>query len=148
MGETLMDITGVKSEHIPLIWPEVQPFLESALFYSEGEYHISDIYNLLMYHKMQLWVATLPDGLHGCAVTEILNYPQKQICSMVLMAGHSLDAWEQIADMIEQWAYDEGCDLVRNCARPGWKRRAAKHGYSQSYVVFTKTLRVNDENSH
>lgn len=145
---TTYDLTGVSAKNIPLIWGDIQPLVESALFYSEGEYAANDIYNLLMYQKMQLWVATDDINLQGLAVTEILEYPQMKVCSVVLAAGFDFDRWKHIADTIEKWAYSQGCKRMRNLGRPGWKRRAKEHGYDMPYVVYTKPLRVDDEDSH
>lgn len=143
-----MEITGVHSENIPLIWEEIKPLVEKALFYTQGEYESEDIYNLLMYQQMQLWIAAEDTDLFGCVVTEIRVFPRKKVGHVVLVSGHDLDAWSFLHDTIEEWFYAQGCDFLRSEGRFGWKPKVAKLGYEPQYVIYSKCLRTDHENTH
>jgi len=135
------DISGVEIANIPLLWEQVAPLIEQALEYAEGEYLVQDIHKLLMYGKMQLWIAADTD-LQGIVVTEFITFPQKTVGHMVLIAGENLDNWDHVFDLIEKWMYEEGADLVRAYARPGFTTRAIAHGYDFTYQIYSKPLRI------
>lgn len=143
-----IDTTGVDTSTIPFIWDSIHPLIEQALAYSDGEYNAGDIYSLLMYQRMQLWIAATDDELIGMVITEINEYPRKKIGSMVLVAGLGLDDWEFIFPEIEQWMYEQGVDSVRNLGRVGWRRGAKRHGYEAAYCVYSKPLRIDHADSH
>jgi len=133
-------ISGVQSINIPLVWDQVAPLLERALAYAEGLYTVQDIYGLLMYHKMQLWIIADEFTIHGCAVTEFRDFPQKKVCYAVLAAGELEGEWGSWFDTVELWAYGEGASVMKAYGRPGWKPYVKKQGYHVSCYLYSKDL--------
>lgn len=142
------DISGFPSEHLSLVWDDVSQLIVQGLRYSDGEFQACDFYNLITEGKMQLWTASDDVTLTGIVVTEIIRFPQKKVCQVVLVAGTAVERWESCLTMIEEWAFDLGVTDMRAYGRPGWKPKARKHGYDMQYCIYTKTLRNCNENTH
>ena len=142
------EVTGVESINIPILWHQISPLIERALKYSDGEYILQDIYSLLMYQKMQLWVVSDGVEVKACLVTEFRLFPQKKVCYIVFAAGEEITRWEHCFDEIEQWAYDEGADLIRALGRPGWKILSEQHGYYRNQYLYCKELHIPEGTAH
>ena len=142
------EVTGISSINIPILWEQITPFIQSALAHSEGEYWLADIYQSLMYHKMQLWVVVRGEDLQACLITEFRNFPRKKVCYIVLAAGTDVKEWTHCFGEIEQWAYEEGADLIQSFARPGWKGLAEERGYHVKYHLYCKELHLPDGITH
>jgi len=141
-------ISGIGSDQIPMLWPQVEPMIQSALDHSRGEYNLDTVYSMLMQQYMQLWMIADADGIRGVVVTEMQTFPTKQVCTIAFVAGVGLADWDYIIEPIEEWAFAEGADAMYTKARPGWKPYAKKYGYDLAYHVYAKPLRVRDEDKH
>ena len=142
------DVAGFPSEHLHIIWHDLMPFLEKALFFSDNEMATMHIYDALMNDTMQLWTASEGTTLKGIVVTEFIRFPNKLICHVVLVAGSMIGSWEHCLEKIEEWAIEEGATGMRAYARPGWKPKAKEHGYKMQYCIYTKAIGHSDENTH
>jgi hypothetical protein len=127
--------TGVLSFHVPELWLKILPLVESALEQGHGEYEAEDIYQALLSRDMQLWT----DGC-GIGVTEIVRYPQKSVCWVVLASGGPMADWLPQVSVIERWAKSKGCAEIRAIGRAGWARAMEKYGWQRPYALVRKEL--------
>lgn len=136
------ELRGVPSTQVDLVWTPVKHFIQAALDRTEGEMSINDVYNSLLDKDMQLWV--LLDGLHviGALVTQILAFPNVTACRYVAMGGDVHGDFEEITDIVEQWAATQGCHRMEIVGRPGWARALKDFGYHQAYSYVTKRIEV------
>jgi len=107
-------------------------WIESALDKGGDTHSFIDIAKGVISGKMQLW-----SGKKGCAVTEIVVYPNKKVLH-VFLAGGKL---EQITDMHSdavKWAKDQGCDGMTLNGRAGWKKILDKEGWKPQFVTLSK----------
>ncbi len=107
-------------------------WIEDALAYSGGTHDFGDVVAGITSGRMQFWPAE-----RGCAVTEIVVYPQKRVLH-VFLAGGEMD---QIIDMIDsavEWSKQQGCTGMTIAGRHGWQRVLAKHGYRAVMTVLEK----------
>jgi len=141
MLDTVVDISGIAKDNIPIVWEDVAPLVEEGLEYSEGGFGVDDIYSLLLQGKQQLWLATEGREVRGCAVTELVNYPQRMACLIVLVAGIEFEKWSAMADLIEYWAGERGAQFMLAYGRKGWQKRMHSFGYTTQSVVYTKSLK-------
>ena len=141
-------ISGVQSINIPLVWEKASPLLERALVYANGLYELQDIYQYLMYQKMQLWIVADEYEIHCAAVTEFRAFPRKKVCYVVLAAGELSPGWEGWVSTIEEWAYGEGAELIQAFGRPGWKRFIQKEGYQIACHLYSKELCLPEGTAH
>lgn len=131
-----MMFSGVLSSHIDLIWSQAKPFIERALPFSVGKFNIDYIYHALKDARMQLWVVLDPDVV-AAGVTEVQNYPQKRVCSVMFAGGDGQD-WPRLMLTIEEFARYSGCNSVEIWGRKGWERVLTD--YSHLHTVIGKEL--------
>ena len=85
---------------------------------------------------MQLW-----SGERGCAVTEILVYPNKKILHVFLAGGakgHGIDQITDMHDSAVEFAKRENCQGMTVSGRAGWKKILAERGWKQQFVTLAK----------
>ena len=108
--------------------------IEDALAYSGGTHKFDDVKRMIYEGKLQIWPAP-----RGCAVTEVVEYPQKRVLHIFLAAGDL----EQFDDMLESavaWAKSAGCVGITLSGRFGWQRVLKKHGFKPIQVVMEKPI--------
>lgn len=104
-------------------------WIESALEYAEGTHDFKNIVDEVLTGTMQLWA-----GEKGCAVTQIINYPNKKVLHVFLAGGEM----EQIVDFQEsakKFGKMNGCTAMSIAGRKGWAKVLPKHGWSEKYTV-------------
>lgn len=111
-----------------------QPWIESALERSGGTHVFSDIVQAVVEGKMQFWPAP-----RGCAVTEIVSYPQKKVLHIFLAAGE-LDQIVDMDDSAVEFAKINGCTGMSIAGRKGWARVLKDKGYQETYTVLGKDI--------
>ena len=130
----LVVVTGLYSSNIKEWWPDAKPFIERALERSMGEYEAEDIRAALEINDMQMWVAVDDEKVIAVMVTQIVNYPRKRFCDLVLGAGTRLDEWKPGLRMIQDWAKFNKCDALRIFGRKGWVRSL---GMAENFTVMS-----------
>jgi hypothetical protein len=123
------------------VWHRVEPIIAKAVQYSDGKYSTEHVKKSLLSRKMQLWVYVNGD-IKSCAVTQISNYPLKNVCTILFAAGADLHEWLRFMPMIEEWARENKCDDIDIYGRPGWEKVL---GWERIHVVIRKNLH---ESSH
>jgi len=111
-----------------------KPWLEAAIERAGGTHTLSDVVQSVVEGKMQFWPAP-----RGCAVTEIIKYPQKKVLH-IFLAGGEMD---QILDMDSsavEFAKMNGCTGMSIAGRRGWKRVLKDKGYEETFTVLGKDI--------
>lgn len=109
-----------------------RPWIEAALQHSGGSHSFEDIQAGIASGVMQLWPAP-----KGCAVTEIVQFPQKRVLHIFLAGGEMA----QLFDMIESaaaWGKVQGCAAITVAGREGWKR--ALKGWAFHSVTMERAI--------
>ena len=107
-------------------------WIEDALDVGGKTHSFKDIVDGVLCGTMQLW-----EGEKGCAITEIVVYPNKKVLH-VFLAGGEL---EQITDMegdAVKWAKAQGCEGMSLSGRFGWKKILNEYGWKPQQLVLTK----------
>ncbi len=137
MGEAVAEkitVSGIPYNAIDGMWGIVVGNLEKGLEYSNGEISIEDIYLGLQSREMQLWSAFNEDGdCVASMVSEIINYPKKRACRMILVGGGLMKYWLDYQHEFMRWAKENGCDRVEAYCRDGMMRRLEPYGYKKLY---------------
>lgn len=116
-------VTGLPAARIDEWWDEFKPFVERALAEGMGEWNADDIRASLRINDMQAWAAY--DGhMVAAMVTQVVVYPRKKFCDIVLLAGERMADWMAQFPMLKAWAMAMGCDALRVMGRRGWLRAA------------------------
>ena len=111
-------------------------WIESALRKGGDTHNFVDIVDGIISGHMQLWV-----GESGCAVTEILVYPNKKILHVFLAGGkmgHGIDQIMDMHDSAVEFAKRENCQGMTVSGRAGWKKMLQSRGWKQQFVTLAK----------
>jgi len=111
-------------------------WIQSALDKGGDTHDLIDIGEGVQSGHMQLW-----SGERGCAITEILVYPNKKILHVFLAGGDNGHGIEQITDMHDSavtFAKENGCEGMTISGRAGWKKILATRGWKQQLVTLAK----------
>ena len=113
-------------------------WIESALRKGGDTHDFIDIVDGIISGHMQLCV-----GASGCAVTEILVYPNKKILHVFLAGGKKGHGIDQIMDMHDsavEFAKRNDCQGMTVSGRAGWKKMLQTRGWKQQFVTLAKEL--------
>lgn len=113
---------------------QIRDWINDALAYSGGTHTFDDVLAGIRSGRMQLWPAE-----RGCAVTEIVIYPQKKVLHVFLAAGEL----DQILDMQKsaaEWGRRQGCATMTLAGRLGWSKVMKSQGWDAKMVVMEKEL--------
>ena len=111
-----------------------RPWIEAALEYSHGTHEFIDVVDAILSGKMQLW-----SNEHGCAVTEVIDYPRKRMLH-VFLAGGSKEAISDLSEPALKWAKDIGCSDLTLTGRKGWTKALKNDGWTTSHVMMIKEV--------
>jgi len=113
---------------------QIREWINDALEYSAGTHTFDDVLDGIRAGRMQLWPAE-----RGCAVTEIVVYPQKKVLHVFLAAGEM----DQLFDMIDEaaeWGRRQGCTSMSLAGRLGWQRAMKPLGWEAKMVVMERGI--------
>ena len=110
------------------------PWLQGALDAGGNTHTLRDVFAAVCEGRMQFWPAP-----NGCAVTEIVVYPQNKVLHVFLAGGEM----QQIVDMdssAAEFARANGCDGLSICGRRGWARVLKNNGWKETMTTLVKEL--------
>ena len=113
-------------------------WIESALKKGGETHDFKDVVDGVMKGDFQLWM-----GSNGCAVTEILVYPNKKILHVFLEGGakgHGIDQITDMHDSAVEFAKRENCQGMTVSGRAGWKKILVERGWKQQFITLSKEI--------
>ena len=113
-------------------------WIESALKKGGETHDFKDIVDGVLSGHMQLWM-----GSKGCAVTEIIVYPNKKVLHVFLAGGDKGYGIKQITDMHDDamaWGKEQGCDGMTVAGRKGWKKVLQSKGWTEQFTTLLKVF--------
>ena len=136
-----MKCSLIPFDHVDAVWGRVREMLEPAVAVTNGRYTTYDVYNALQCQAMTLWIAFDQNGIHGCQVTQVTEYPSKRVLVSVFTAGKMLRAWrEPMMDMLLRWAKEHSCEAIEGLGREGWVKLMEPYGCKKMLVMFEKEV--------
>lgn len=135
-----MDIDRLSVPEAFASWRRVEPLIEPALAHLGGRFAPIDILAEIASGDMQLWRIGQPEPV-AAIVTEIVDYPRKRACRVLLVGGFGLRAWRApLLAALDAFARDHGCDLLEGGGRMGWARAA---GFRVNGVHLEKEVSIH-----
>ena len=111
-------------------------WIQSALNKGGNTHEFKDIVDVIISGNMQLWL-----GANGCAITEIVVYPNKKVLHVFLAGGDKGLGIEQITDMHDdaiEFGKQQGCVGMTVTGRKGWKKVLQSRGWSEQFTTLLK----------
>lgn len=129
-------LRGVPAPYVGLLWTQVSEFLHEM---PTEDYTLSDIFNLILDRKIQLW--TVYRGVEMVAVftTEIVIFPRSKVLNVLMAVGSEINGWFHLfRDVVIPWGVSQGCSAIEIQGRPGWEKlidRTFPKGWAQKRSV-------------
>ena len=139
----MITLYNIPTKSVDEVWGVVKNDIANALSRSNG-YALSDhIKQWIKDTKMQLWIlwdskAERPHKYYGVVVTEVIQRPLQRCLNIKIMIGRHREKWQHLIKHIEDFAWQQNCDLLELVARPGWKKVLKPFGYTESHVLLEK----------
>lgn len=135
-----MNIRWVNKDDAEKIWPNVEPYLISAMKKWLPVYFSCDLLDMVKKDEAQLWIITndKEEQLYGAGLTQIVPYPRARIMNLFLFGGRELKKWrKEFPAAVEVFARSQKCDFMQSIGRRGW---AWFPGCFESAIVVNKIL--------
>ena len=139
----MITLYNIPIKNVDEVWKVVNNDIANALTRSNG-YALSDhIKKWIKDQKMQLWILWDPEAeqqnkYYGVVVTEVIQRPLQRCLNIKIMIGRHREKWQHLIKHIEDFAWQNNCDLLELVARPGWKKILKPFGYTESHVLLEK----------
>ena len=139
----MIQLLNIPSKSIGDIWGVVIADIANALNRSNNYALAEHIKKWIEEEKMQLWIlwdkeADNKSKYYGVVVTEIIQRPLQRCLNIKIMIGRHREKWQHLIKHIEDFAWQQKCDLLELVARPGWKKILKPFGYTESHVLLEK----------
>ena len=143
----MITLYNIPTKSVDEVWGVVKNDIANALTRSNG-YALSDhIKEWIKQQKMQLWILwdseAEKEKYYGVVVTEVIQRPLQRCLNIKIMIGRHREKWQHLIKHIEDFAWQQNCDLLELVARPGWKKVLKPFGYKESHVLLEKKKKEN-----
>ena len=130
----------IPTNKVEQVWSFAVKDVADALARSNGYARAEHIKKEILDNKMQLWILwdSETKEYYGVCVTEIIQRPLQRCLNIKIMTGRHRDKWQHLIKHIEDFAWQNKCDLLELVARTGWKRVLKPFGYKESHVLLEK----------
>ena len=130
----------IPTNKVEQVWSFAVKDVADALARSNGYARAEHIKKEILYNKMQLWILwdSETKEYYGVCVTEIIQRPLQRCLNIKIMTGRHRDKWQHLIKHVEEFAWENNCDLLELVARPGWKKVLKQYGYKESHVLLEK----------
>ena len=138
----MIKLYNIPTKSVDEVWKVVKNDIANALSRSNG-YALSDhIKEWIKQQKMQLWILwdseAEKEKYYGVVVTEVIQRPLQRCLNIKIMICRHREKWQHLIKHIEDFAWQQNCDLLELVARPGWKKVLKPFGYTESHVLLEK----------
>lgn len=139
----MIELVQIPKENIDIVWRQCKTMIADAMASSNNYANASHFKQWISENKMQLWFlwdkeADVDQRLYGIVVTEIIQRPLQRCLNIKIMTGKHREKWQHLIKHIENFAWQNNCDLLELVARPGWKRVLKPFGFKESHVLLEK----------
>ena len=140
----MIELISIPTKDVNEIWKIVKNDIANALNRSNGYALADHIKQWILDNKMQLWILWDHEAVennskyYGVVVTEVIQRPLQRCLNIKIMIGRHREKWQHLIKQIEDFAWQQKCDLLELVARPGWKKILKPFGYNVSHVVLEK----------
>ena len=146
-----MKLVRIPIEELDNVWGIVDKDIRNALAYSGQLTNSEFVLDHAKQGKFQvcvLWDKTKPtanEKYFGVVVTELIKRQLGKVCHIYIMTGRQRHKWQFLVKDIEEFAKNEGCQMMELIARPGWKKILNNFGYGMTHVVLEKKIKQEEQ---
>ena len=120
-------LKSIPARYIPLLWPQMEPYLTSAL--EEAVVTEYDTEHVKEFLETKQWLAVGffdgQDELHGALTISFVGYPNERVAFVTAIGGRLLtddENWDQLKDICRAHGADKLQAYSRESVARLWKR--------------------------
>jgi hypothetical protein len=119
----------------------IKVLLQTAEKYYQEFMSLDHIIEAAQRGDFQIWLAVNGGKPFLCLVTELAEYPNKRVLSLLQFGGYRMNNFLEHLDILERWALQMGCSSIETHCREGLAHLLAQHGYKSRAVIVSKQLK-------
>lgn len=131
---------GIPHNRVPEVWKDIEASIAACCKRGRDKYTKESILAALLDRFMQLWLV-LDSEIRAICVTEIVQYPNKKYCRILIGTGKDRHDWRHHTDEIELWAVAQGCDGIESIMRSGWESHYRERGWKKTHIYMEKEFK-------
>ena len=142
-----MNLVRIPLQELAQVWSKIEKDIKSALAYSSQLTDSDFGFDLAKEGKFQIWVLwdkeqkKTEQKYFGVVVTELIKRKFGKVCHIYIMTGRQRHKWQHLISKIENFAKEEGCEMMELIARPGWQKVLKIFDYKRTHVVLEKEIK-------
>ena len=146
-----MKLVRIPTQELDKTWGLIDKDIRQALAYSSQLTDSDFVYDLAKQGKFQVWVLwdkeqkITTNKYFGVVVTELIKRKFGKVCHIYIMTGRQRNKWQHLISKIENFAKEEGCEMMELIARPGWQKVLKIFDYKRTHVVLEKEIKQEDK---
>ena len=146
-----MELIRIPIAELDKVWSIVDKDIRNALAYSGQLTDSNFVLEKSKEGKFQVWILwdktkpTAVEKYFGVVVTELIKRQLGKVCHIYIMTGRQRHKWQYLVKDIEEFAKNEGCQMMELIARPGWKKVLNNFGYGMTHVVLEKKIKQEEQ---
>ena len=146
-----MNLVRIPIQELDKVWSMIEKDIKSALAYSSQLTDSDFVFDLAKEGKFQIWVLwdkeqkKTEQKYFGVVVTELIKRKCGKVCHIYIMTGRQRHKWQHLISEVENFAKEEGCDMMELIARPGWQRVLNLFDYKRTHVVLEKKIKQENK---
>jgi hypothetical protein len=146
-----MELVRIPIEELDKVWGIIDKDIRNALAYSGQLTSSNFVLQKSKEGKFQVWILwdktkpTPPEKYFGVVVTELIKRELGKVCHIYIMTGRQRHKWQYLVHKIEDFAKEEGCQMMELIARPGWKKILDHYKYKMTHVVLEKKIEQEEQ---
>jgi len=146
-----MELVRIPIAELDKVWSIVDKDIRNALAYSGQLTDSNFVLEKSKEGKFQVWILwdktkpTAVEKYFGVVVTELIKRQLGKVCHIYIMTGRQRHKWQYLVKDIEEFAKNEGCQMMELIARPGWKKVLNNFGYGMTHVVLEKKIKQEEQ---
>lgn len=127
-----LSVAVVNPNDMPKLWPQLEPLIEEACRWSNGQFNVLSVVNGVLDGALRLAVFFEKDKVQSALVLTVSEFSTgRRILEVLLASGTAMREWMKLEDELTAYAKANGCHAVRMIGREGlqkalttWKRTA------------------------
>ena len=146
-----MNLVRIPIQELEKVWGMIEKDIKSALAYSSQLTDSDFVFDLAKEGKFQIWVLwdkeqkKTEQKYFGVVVTELIKRKFGKVCHIYIMTGRQRNKWQHLISKIENFAKEEGCEMMELIARPGWQKVLNLFDYKRTHVVLEKEIKQENK---
>ena len=135
----MISIVFVRADDIGAVWPMFKRHAEKVVPLTRKRRCYTGLLMDLMKSSENLWLAMDGGEVIGFCTSAVVPYDEITLLQVRMLAGDRFDEWiDQMHDVLEDFARENGCGGMELIGRRGWVRKLDRFGWNEAFTTVEK----------